>query len=236
MVYEEPERIEKALSEVRRSIEEHSGCAGRDPSGIRLIVVTKKHGTGTIRLLALRGILDVGESYVGEFRAKYPEVDGLGLRWHFIGHLHRKNTPKVVGKAEFIHSVDTIKLARKIDLTAGRMGIVQKVLLQVNTSGEDRKQGFSPHEVTRKEFIDEMSALGNIEVRGLMTMAPFTDDDVVVRNCFRSLRVQREELSRMSGWAVDELSMGMSGDHGIAVEEGATMLRIGTAILGERKR
>jgi len=232
----ERDNIEITLREIRAGIEKHSERVDRDPSSVRLVVVTKTHGTDTIRLLAGLGEKDLGESYVDEFRVKYPECRSLDLRWHFIGHLFRKHTPKVVGKAALIHSVDTLRLARKIDLTAGQMEVRQDVLLQVNTSGEDRKQGFSPEELLARELIEELKVLGNIEVKGLMTMAPYTDDEAVLRSCFGGLRECMEELRERSGWDLRELSMGMSGDYGIAVEEGATMVRIGTAILGERRR
>ena len=227
--------IGSSLKEVRKRIEYHCQMSGREPGSVKLIVVTKTHPPGTIRKLTELGVLDIGESYVDEFKKKYADHDDRDIRWHFIGHLARKNTPKVVGKAEFIHSVASLRLARKIDLTAGRNGITQKVLLQVNTSEEGTKQGFSADDVMGPELIDELALLENIQIKGLMTMAPYMDDENILRSCFGTLRETLGRIREVTGWELSELSMGMTNDYGIAIEEGATMIRIGTAILGGQR-
>ena len=228
-------KIETSLSDVRAKIAGYCEISGRPSSSVGLIAVTKTHPPDLITKLCDLGVEDVGESYVDEFKAKYPRFDHDIVRWHYIGRLHRKHTPKVVGKADFIHSVDSLRLAKKIDFTAGQLGITQKILLQVNCSGEGTKQGFTPHTMMETELLEELSHLENVEVKGLMTMAPFIVDDMVVRGSFRLLRETRDTLVKMTKWNLPELSMGMSNDYGIAIEEGATMVRIGTAILGSRK-
>ena len=227
--------VENSLEKVREEIEHHCERCGRDPVTVKLIVVTKTHPLEAILRLRELGVEDVGESYVDEFRKKYADNDEQDIRWHYIGHLARKNTPKVVGKVEFIHSVDSLRLAKKIDLTAGQNGITQKILLQVNTSDEGTKQGFSSGDIVESELIRELDHLENIRVMGLMTMAPYVDDERVLRNCFGAIRTTLERMRKLTTWELTELSMGMTNDYGIAIEEGATMIRLGTAILGERR-
>jgi len=231
---DEYSNIKTSLNDVRAKIARHCEISGRPSSSVRLIAVTKTHPPEVIKKLCELGVEDVGESYVDEFKVKYPQFETGIVRWHYIGRLHRKHTPKVVGKAEFIHSVDSLRLAKKIDITAAQLGIRQKILLQVNTSGEGTKQGFTPSSVMDLEVLDEFNKLENVEVKGLMTMAAFTVDEVVLRDSFRLLRETRDTLVEMTKWNLSELSMGMSNDYGIAIEEGATMVRIGTAILGPR--
>ncbi len=228
------EGIEKNLKEVRENIERQCGISGREAGSIRLIVVTKKHPPEAISGLRELGVRDVGESYVDEFKVKYEQLKMENIQWHFIGRLARKNTPKVVGKASYIHSVDSLRLARKIDLTAEEKKIYQKVLLQVNTSGEGTKQGFEARELINVDMIDELSGFSNIRVEGLMTMAPYTDDEKVLRDCFSTLRSLNSRLKHMTHWPLHELSMGMTNDYPTAIDEGATMLRIGTAVMGKR--
>jgi len=234
-VKEPYEHVRDNLAEVKRRIAHHCEIAGRDVSTVSLIVVTKKHPDEQIRKLAGMGVGNIGESYVDEFRKKFDRLAELNINWHYIGHLHRKRTPKVVGNAAYIHAVDSIRLARKIDLTAARKNVVQKILLQVNVSGEDTKHGFEVEEVLKDEFWSGLNEMGHVEVKGLMTMAPFTDDETDLRACFKGLKNIRDKLRRISGLGLPELSMGMTNDYGIAIEEGATMVRVGTAILGARR-
>ena len=228
--------MEENLVEVREKIERQCGVSGRESSSVRLIVVTKKHPVDAIFRLKRLGVRDIGESYVDEFKVKYERLKTENFQWHYIGHLARKNTPKVVGNALYIHSVDSLRLARKIDLTAGQMKIIQNVLLQVNMSGEMTKQGFEPQGLVKDDMIEELDRLKNIRIEGLMTMAPYTDDEKVVRDCFSSLRSLSSELKEKTCWPLRELSMGMTNDFLAAIDEGATMLRIGTAVMGERDR
>jgi len=226
--------MEEALAEVRGKIERQCGISGRGASSVRLIVVTKKHPPEGISRLKELGVRDIGESYVDEFKVKYEQLKTENIQWHYIGRLARKNTPKVVGNASYIHSVDSLRLARKIDFTAGEKKIVQNVLLQVNTSREQTKQGFEPRELVNDDMIDEISGFKNIRIEGLMTMAPYTDDENVVRDCFSALGSLNSRLKEMTYWPLHELSMGMTNDYLTAIDEGATMLRIGTAVMGER--
>ncbi|MDP6156314.1 MAG: YggS family pyridoxal phosphate-dependent enzyme [Candidatus Thermoplasmatota archaeon] len=228
------DNLKTSLDTVRAKIARHCEISGRPSSSVCLIAVTKTHPHEVISLLSQLGVGDVGESYVDEFKVKFPCFPAGDVRWHFIGHLYRKHTPKVVGKAELIHSVDSLRLARKIDFTAGQLGVIQKILLQVNTSGEGTKQGFTPDSLKGTEFLKEFSLFENVEIKGLMTMAAFTLDEAIVRQSFRLLRETRDKLTEMTTWKLSELSMGMTNDYGIAIEEGATMVRIGTGLLGHR--
>lgn len=186
-------------------------------------------------MLANMGANNIGESYVEEFEKKYLQTRDLNINWHFIGHLHRKRTQKVVGRANYIHGVDSLRLAKKIDRTATTKNIVQKILIQVNTSKESTKYGFGVEEILDWNLWEALVELKHVGVVGLMTMAPFTDNSATIRACFRKLKGIRDELQNGPGIELPELSMGMTNDYGLAIEEGATMIRIGTAIMGSRE-
>jgi len=214
---------------VRRQVADASDHAGRDASGVRIVAVTKYVGIPEIREAIAVGIEDFGENRVQEFTGKYglfPDV-----RWHFIGTLQTNKVKDVVGKAYLIHSVDREKLLRAVDRKAAESGVVQPVLLQVNVSGEESKHGLLAREVA--DVLAEAAGMENVEVRGLMTMAPYGRPDEV-RWVFRELRELRDSLrtSAPNGVELDELSMGMTNDFRVAVEEGATIVRVGRAIFG----
>ncbi|MBS3957600.1 MAG: YggS family pyridoxal phosphate-dependent enzyme [Clostridiales bacterium] len=214
---------------VRRHIADAADASGRDPSGITIVAVTKTVGVQEIREAVSAGVADFGENRVQEFLGKrglFPDV-----RWHFIGTLQTNKVKDIVGRASLIHSVDSYRLLETIDRRAAEAGVVQPVLLQVNVSGEDSKHGFDPCDV--HEALAEASRMDFIEVRGLMTMAPLGRAEDV-RWVFRELRELRDSLhaTRLDGVELDELSMGMSGDFRVAVEEGATIVRVGSAIFG----
>jgi hypothetical protein len=207
--------------------------AGRNPSDVRLVAVSKNHPVEAISSLLGHGHLAFGESYVQEWRTKAdqlsPQVD-----WHFIGHLQSNKASAVAGSVSLIHSVDRPSLVRAL------AGTKQDVLIQVNISGETSKYGCRPEETAA--LIEKSIGAGGLRVRGLMTMAPWDEDPEASRPCFRALRTLRDELSthfsaRFDGWTTTfgELSMGMSHDLETAVEEGATLVRVGTAIFGERE-
>lgn len=221
--------IAERYEAVRRQVAHAADCAGRSPDEITIVGVSKHVGIHEIRKGIAVGMLDFGENRVPEFEGKlglFPEA-----RWHFIGTLQTNKVKDVVGKAFLIHSVDSLRLLETIDRKACEIGVVQPVLLQVNVSGEDSKHGFAPLDV--REALIDAGHLANTEVRGLMTMAPFgrAEDS---RWVFRELRELRDSLCEMPLNSVNlaELSMGMTNDYRVAVEEGATIVRVGRAIFG----
>ncbi len=214
---------------VGKQVADAADACGRNAGDVRIIAVTKTVGVPEIQAAIAAGIRDFGENRVQEFIGKYglfPEE-----RWHFVGTLQTNKVKDVVGKACLIHSVDSVKLLNHVEKRAAGRELVQPVLLQVNVAGEASKHGFSPDDV--REALVEASRLSSVEVRGLMTMAPLARAEDV-RFVFRELRELRDSLRAMplNGVELDELSMGMSGDFRVAVEEGATMVRVGRAIFG----
>jgi len=214
---------------VRRHVADAADVVGRDPSDIEIVAVTKTVGIEDIRLAVAAGLADFGENRVQEFLGKYglfPDV-----RWHFIGTLQTNKAKDVVGRAYLIHSVDSCKLIDEISRRALSAGVVQNILLEVNISGETSKHGFAPDEV--RQALVEASHAGGVVVKGLMTMAPLGRAEDA-RWVFRELKELRDSLREMplNGVELDELSMGMSNDYRVAVEEGATIVRVGRAIFG----
>lgn len=221
--------IAERYNAVRGQVEDAADCSGRPTDAVSIVAVTKHVGVPEIQAALAAGMLDFGENRVQEFEGKFglfPEA-----RWHFIGHLQTNKVKDVVGKAHLIHSIDSSRLLRYVDQKSAEAGVIQPVLLEVNVSGEASKGGFDPDEV--REAIDESSAMDNVEVRGLMTMAPYARPEDV-RWVFRALRELRDSLSAIApdGVELEELSMGMTNDFRVAIEEGATIVRIGTAIFG----
>jgi hypothetical protein len=214
---------------VRRQVADAADIAGRDPSDVRIVAVTKTVGLDEIAQAVEAGVCDFGENRVQEFLGKY----GLfpAMNWHFIGTLQTNKVKDVVRRACLIHSVDSLRLLDEIDRRAGQAGVVQRVLLQVNVSGEASKHGFEPGEL--RDALVEASRLPHVEVRGLMTMAPFGRPEDS-RWVFRELKELRDSLREMplNGVELDELSMGMTNDFKVAVEEGSTIVRIGRALFG----
>jgi len=221
--------VAERIEAVRRHIADSADAADRDPADIILVGVTKTVGIEMIGQAARAGLSDFGENRVQEFLGKY----GLfpGIRWHFIGSLQTNKVKDIVGKASLIHSVDSLRLLSEIDRRAGEADVVQDVLLQVNVSGEQSKHGFEPDELY--DSLISASRLRNVRVRGLMTMAPMGRAEDV-RWVFRDLRELRDSLREvpLNGVELDELSMGMTSDYCVAVEEGATIVRVGRAIFG----
>ena len=203
----------------------------RDPQEIRLIAVSKFFGVYAISEANRLGITDFGENKAQELRDKY-EILGDNVTWHFIGTLQRNKVKYAVKAASFIHSVDSSMLADEINNHAQKLNKVQKILLEVKTSFEETKSGLSNYTEVL-ELVNHCSTLSNIELVGLMTMAPFTDDESIIRKSFSDLRKLKDEINK-NGFDLSELSMGMTNDYEIAIEEGATMLRIGSAIFGHR--
>ncbi len=222
--------IAERFEAVRRQVHDAADVASRDPGDVSIVAVTKTVGVEEVRQALVAGMHDFGENRVQEFiakRALFPHE-----RWHFIGTLQGNKVKDVVGKAYLIHSVDSVKLLQTIDRRAQAVGCVQPVLLEVNVSGEPSKHGLTEHDVA--EALQAASALPHVTVRGLMTMAPFSRPEDV-RWVFRELAAlsARLQSQHYRGVELRELSMGMSNDFRIAVEEGATIVRVGRAIFGK---
>ena len=215
-----------SLESVVRRIEKKAQEVGREPAELSLVVVTKGQSLAAIEALYQLGIRDFGENRVQEVLEKI-EKSPKDIRWHFIGKLQKKKVSKVIGHFTLIHSVDTPRLAEKISNAGVERGVVTSVLLEANTSGEAAKSGLSPEEW--KQEYGRLLDLDGIKISGLMTMASLHDSESEIRNCFSKLRQLRDKLQEIGG-ELPTLSMGMSRDYPIAIEEGATLLRIGSAI------
>ena len=224
--------IRENLEVVEKNIREACKKAGRDRSEVTLIAVSKTKPVSDIREAMACGITVFGENKVQEIRDKTAEIKEP-LSWHMIGHLQANKVKYLPGVACMIHSVDNIKLAQEIEKQAAKHDLVMDVLVEVNMAHEDTKFGLSPEEAI--PFVKEISTLEHLNIRGLMTIAPYTDDPETNRPFFRALR-ELLYSDEMRGFFPERpvLSMGMSGDYEVAVEEGATHVRVGTGIFGER--
>lgn len=218
------------LALVRETVARSQAARGwRHP--VRIVAVTKTHGPEAVRAAVAAGLQDVGENRVQEALQKQQALTDLSVEWHLIGTLQRNKARNAVGQFALIHSVDRVDLAAELDRRS-TVGGRQRVLVQVNCSAEPQKGGVSPEALP--SLLDELQRLDRLEVQGLMTMSALTDDPAEQRRAFRLLRELREAAER-SGHRLPELSMGMSGDYAIAVEEGATMIRLGTVLFGARE-
>ncbi len=220
-------RIALNCARVRQRIDAACRRAGRDSADVRLVAVTKSAEWEWIEALAANGIHDLGESRPQQLLERAGRFDG-GIRWHLIGPLQRNKVRKVLPVAAWIHSVAAIGLLEKIDQVASEQALRPRVLLEVNVSGERSKHGFSPDELL--SGWPAVAARARLEIAGLMTMAPFSSDPEQARPVFAGLRALRDRLNSLGGPPLSELSMGMSGDFEPAVEEGSTMVRIGTSL------
>ena len=225
--------IENNLEHIRERMERAAARAGRSPSDIKLVAVSKMVGVDAIHEAIASGVTIFGESYIQEARLKVPQITGP-VRWDFIGHLQRNKVRHAVGLFGMIHSVDSLALAQEMDRTAMQSGKRMRVLVEVNLSGEKAKSGIDS--AGAGNLVREMASLPHLSLEGLMTMPPYSDDPENSRPYFRALRNLRDSLNEESGGglALQQLSMGMSSDFEVAIEEGATLVRIGTAIFGER--
>lgn len=217
------------LTEIREVIAARQAAAGLGHP-VRIIAVTKTHGPEVVRAAVAAGLRDIGENRVQEVLAKQEVLGDLPVAWHLIGSLQRNKARHAVGRFVLIHAVDRPDLA---DALAARVaaGTRQAVLVEVNMSAEPQKAGVAPGGLAG--LLDHLAGLPALEVQGLMTLAPFTDDESVQRRCFAGLRALRDRMEA-GGHRLPELSMGMSGDYPAAVQEGATMVRLGTVLFGER--
>ncbi len=226
--------ITERLLEVRERIVRAAESAGRDPAGVRLLAVTKRHPPETAAAAFRTGLADLGENYVQEARDKAQALSSLPIRWHLIGRLQKNKAKYAPRLFSMVHTVDSLELAAELDRHCAKHGVTLPVLLQVNVAGEEQKAGVAPEDLFA--LARGAAALKNLAARGLMTMPPFDLEPEAARPFFRCLRELAQEVRDLSlpGVAMDELSMGMSGDLETAVEEGATIVRVGAALFGER--
>lgn len=232
--------IRENYQKVLEKIELAARQAGREPSEIQLVVVTKGHPLEIVEEAIEAGARRFGENYAEEGVEKLQALEAQkDLEWHMIGHVQSRKARLVCAHYDFLHSLDSLKLAERLNRFAAEAGRILPVFIECNTSGEETKFGFPAwQEEDWRDLEDEFAKileLPNLQVRGLMTMAPFFDDPEPARPYFRNLRRLRSQLARrLPAGRWDELSMGMSGDYEVAIQEGATLVRIGTAILGMR--
>ena len=224
--------LHERLPRVREVISAAAERSGRDPSSVRMVAVTKAHPVGAVSAVLAAGLRDIGENRVEELGEKVPVVRDAGVRWHMIGHVQRRKASRAARLATLIHSVDSIRLAEKLSRFGEAEGRRVPVLVQINASGEAAKGGFAAAGAV--DAVGGIAQLAGLRVRGLMTMAPFTGDEAVLRSTFRRVREVMEAAAVLPGVEGCELSMGMSNDYGLAVEEGSTMVRLGTTLLGPR--
>ena len=228
--------MRERLAEVRRRIEASAQRAGRGAAEITLIAVSKTHPPELLRRAIEAGARDLGENRVQEADAKIVELGRDAARWHLIGHLQANKARRAVLLFDLIHSLDSVALARRLDNLCQELGRDElPVLIQVDLGGEATKSGVGESELP--ELIEAVLACRHLRLTGLMTLPPFFENVELVRPFFRRLRELRDELGGRGvfGEGAGELSMGMSHDYEVAIEEGATMVRVGTAIFGERR-
>jgi len=224
-------RLEETLPEVRDRIAGAAQRVGRDPSQVRIVAVTKEHPGEAIEALLASGINDLAENRIERIEEWVVRFGRGGARWHMIGHLQRRKAPQARAVVDLLHSVDSVRLAERLDEVGPTEGTRLPVLVQVNTSGEESKGGFGPDDAL--EGLGRILELQSLKVEGLMTMAPYYADEGQLRKTFSTLRGLHEEAQKsLSTYEGTQLSMGMSNDFEIAVEEGSTMVRLGTVLLG----
>ncbi|HSH75680.1 MAG TPA: YggS family pyridoxal phosphate-dependent enzyme [Longimicrobiales bacterium] len=225
-------RLELTLPRLLERVDRAAEAAGRPPSAVRLVAVTKAHPLEAVDAALAAGLRDLGENRAEELEEKVAARPETPVRWHMIGHVQGRKARRVAELADLIHSVDSLRLAQRLSRFSVEMGREVEVLAQVNTSGESSKSGFDLAEAS--DAVIAVAELPGLRVRGLMTMAPFVDDERVLAGAFARLRELGERLRGLSDRVGPELSMGMSNDLDVAIREGSTMLRIGTALFGER--
>lgn len=227
------EDLANRLSAIHSRIEAAARKAGRAAAEVGLVAVSKTHPAELVREAFEAGQPVFGENRVQELVAKAPELPAA-VRWHLIGHLQKNKIRKVLPLVELIHGVDSLELAEDIDRIAAELGLFPRILLEVNVSGEASKFGFPP-EVLRRQ-LDGILSLRRVQVEGFMTIAPLAEEGEKARPFFAALRALRDELAGEAGVPLPVLSMGMSGDFEVAIEEGATLVRVGSAIFGSRPK
>jgi PLP dependent protein len=224
--------IPENLAQVRQAISEAEKAAGHPDGSVQLVAVTKTHPVDVIQKAIEAGQLVFGENRVQEARAKIPELSSR-VQWHLIGHLQSNKVRLALPLFEVIHGIDSVELLADIDRIAAELGLFPRILLQVNVAGEASKFGFSPTKLL--EQVETITGFKRAHIEGLMTIPPLAPSAEHSRRYFVALRELRDRLARESGFALRELSMGMSDDYLVAIAEGATIVRVGTAIFGERR-
>ena len=226
------ENIRKILDEINTT----ANKVGRDSSEITLIAVSKTFPYDIVEKAALEGIKDFGENYVQDFLQKYDKLLQYQLRWHFIGHLQTNKIKYIYDKIYMLHTLDSLKLAEKLNKKVAQEGKSLNVLIQVNIGKEPNKHGILEEEL--ESFLEKIENYKNLKVSGLMTIPPYFEELEAVRPLFRKMKMLLDKFSKFNNSNIQlrELSMGMSHDFKVAIEEGASMIRIGTSIFGERKR
>lgn len=225
--------IRENLKEVNSNIQEQLNLSGRPRDGARLIAVTKTYGVDVINEAIDNGVTDIGENRVQEIMEKYDFVKPVS--WHLIGHLQKNKVKYIIDKVELIHSVDSLDLAKEINRQAQKHNKIQKILLEVNVSGEESKFGILPSECEGL-CRDIAEGFPNVKVEGLMTVAPFTDDQGLLKQVFDGLKGLSDQIAQKNipGISMAQLSMGMTNDYRLAISCGSTMVRVGTGIFGKR--
>jgi len=228
--------ISENITAIRGRISSACIRAGRKPSEVTLVAVAKTFPGVAVREAVKAGVTDIGENYVQEALRVRDEINEEQIRWHFVGHLQRNKVRSIVSWIHMIHAVDTVPLIAEIDRLALQAGRVVECLLEVNTTGETSKHGIPPHRVM--ETAKAMWGYENVRLVGLMTIGPFAENPEASRPVFQHLRQLKDEVASIAhgNIAMQHLSMGMTTDFEVAIEEGATLIRIGTAIFGSRKR
>jgi len=228
--------ISENLENIRRRIAQACSRAGRDPHTVSLVAVTKTFVADAVREAVGAGVLDIGENYVQELLAKRDQIRNENVRWHFIGHLQTNKVKFIADWIAMVHAVDSPGLVAALDRRAATSGRVLPCLVEVNTTGEQSKFGLASGAVTG--FIRSLAGYTHVRIAGLMTIGPFLPDPEGSRPMFVRLRELRDEIValRQPNATMEHLSMGMSGDFEVAIEEGATLIRLGTAIFGPRVR
>lgn len=228
------EQLAANIGHVHTAIEEAARRAGRTPDEITLVAVSKTVSIDLVQMAYNLGVTDFGENRVQDALPKIAAFHPQGVRWHMIGHLQSNKANKIIDQFYCVHSVDSLHLAQVLNRYASEKGVHLPILLQVNIAGEASKEGMSPEETP--ELARQILTLPNIQVEGLMTIAPLVRDPEEVRPVFRGLRFLRDQLqATLPGCSWQHLSMGMTDDYSVAIEEGATIVRIGRAIFGERE-
>ncbi len=225
--------IKDNIAEINRRIEAAAVKSGRTREDVTFIVVSKTIDVPRIKEAVEAGEINLGENKVQEIMDKYEDM-GDGVKWHLIGHLQTNKVKYIIDKVELIHSVDSVKLAEEISKRAVQKGIDARILLEINIAGEESKFGLKPEDT--EHVVREIAKLSNISIKGLMTVAPFVENSEENRIYFRRMKELLVDINskNIDNVNMDTLSMGMTGDYEVAVEEGATMVRIGTGVFGPR--
>lgn len=229
------DRIASNLESIQQRLSQAARRAGRSANAVRLVAVGKTQSADVVRWALEAGVKIIGENYIQESRDKFNTLINMDASWHFIGHLQGNKAKYAVRMFDLIHSVDSEKLAAALDKEAGKIGKVQEILIQVNISAEETKSGISKDQAI--SLVQSISKLPNLLIKGLMTMPPYFNQPDMARPYFAELRGLKERIQGDPSLRaeVKELSMGMTGDFEVAVEEGATLVRIGTALFGARQ-